>query len=553
MTGPAWDANWSQLWDRIAAALPDAPAIESPAGTLTYAQLEDRASRLARAFSQLGIGRGDSVGLFLYNRPEYLESIYAAFKLGAIPVNMNFRYRAAELAELIRASRAKALVAPSSLRPQVLGALSLVEEPGAAGPLGASPRIHHVEVADDPEQAEPGDALPYESLLDARYDGPDERGGADRIYLFTGGTTGTPKAVVWRHGDLLDAQLVSLYGTGPGGALPATLDEMVARATEPGAPRPRLLPIAPLMHSSAMFNSMNALTLGGTVVFLDNPRFDATQVLRTIQERRVTRTVIAGDAVAVPLVDELRRATEAGEPYDIRSLDLLISSGMAWTDRSKAELLRHLDGALLFDILGATEGGPFAYSFVRSAEELPAQLVIAQGAVLLDEAGRELDPESGATGVLAYRGPKPIGYLDAPEKTAETYRRIGEHVYVAPGDYARHLGGGRIELLGRGSATVNTGGEKVYPAEVEEALRAHPEVTDAVVFGVPDPRWGQVVAAVVAVRPGSAVTAEELREHVGRLLAGYKKPRRIAVVDSLERTPSGKADMRRMAALVSGA
>ncbi|MBO9577437.1 MAG: AMP-binding protein [Microbacteriaceae bacterium] len=567
---PAWDVNWSQLWDRVANALPDAPAIETLGEVLSYAELEDRAARLARTFAELGVGPGDAVGLFLYNRAEYLESIYAAFKLGAVPVNMNFRYRAKELAELIAIARVQVLVAPSSLRAEVLGALSMVEEAAGGGRLETT-RPAHIEIDDTSpgslsersestgslkstgslsERSESKGAIPYESAIGDRHDGPDPRSGRDPIYLFTGGTTGTPKAVVWRHGDLLDAQLVSLYGTGPGAVLPASVEEMVAVATDPARPAPRMLPIAPLMHSSAMFNSMNTLTLGGTVVFLNNPRFDPAQVLRTVQDRGVTRTVIAGNAVAAPLVDELQRAAAAGEPYDVSSLDLVTSSGMAWTDDSKAELLAHLRDALLFDIFGATEGGPFAYAFVRSADDLPSRIVLAQGAAVLDEDGNELDRESGETGVLAYAGPKPLGYLDAPEKTLETYRRVGERTYVVPGDFVRLVGGGRIEFLGRGSATVNTGGEKVYPAEVEDALRLHPDVTDAVVFGVADRRWGQAVAAVVAVREGSSVTPETLRDHVGEHLAGYKKPRRLVVVDSLERTPSGKADMRRLKALV---
>ncbi|OJX67097.1 MAG: hypothetical protein BGO95_09880 [Micrococcales bacterium 73-13] len=548
--------NWSQLWDRVAAARPDAIAIESPGATRDYAELEDRASRLARAFADLGVGAGDTVGLFLYNRAEYLEAIYAAFKLGAIPVNMNFRYRAQELAELVSISRSRVLVAPSSLRTEVAGALELLRAATGDGEARPETAPALVEIDDGlaPDAgAAPEGALAYESLLRERYDGPDVRRGADQIHLFTGGTTGTPKAVIWQHGDLLDAQLVSLYGTGPAGALPDSVDAMVAIATDPDRPAPKMLPIAPLMHSSAMFNSMNTLTLGGTVVFLDNPRFDPAQVLRTIQDRRVTRTVIAGNAVSAPLVDELRRAAAGGEPYDVSSLDLIVSSGMAWTDESKAELLEHLSGALLFDIFGATEGGPFAYAFVRSPEDLPSRIVLAQGAVVLDEDGAELDRESGATGVLAYAGPKPLGYRDAPEQTARTYRRVGDRLYVAPGDYVRLLGGGRVEFLGRSSATVNTGGEKVYPAEVEDALRRHPDVTDAVVFGVADRRWGQAVAAVVAVRPGSTATAEELTGLVGDRLAGYKKPRRLVLVDSLERTPSGKADMRRMQALVESA
>ena len=535
----AWDLNWSQVWDAVAEAIPDSAAIISDGETTTFAELEDRASRLAAALVGLGVGRGDSIGLFMYNRPEYLEAIYAAFKLGAIPVNMNFRYRAGELVELIEVSHTTVLIAPTSLRSTIAEALGSLETP---------PQL--IEVADRPTDApQVAGALEFESLLGDRLPTSPKRGGDDLIYIFTGGTTGTPKVVIWTHGNLFDAQLVSLYGT-DGGPLPTSVDEMVARATDPTSRKPRLLPISPLMHSSAMFNAMNTLALGGAVVLLNDPSFNPAQVLDSIQKFGVTRVVIAGNAIAAPLVDELRRAANAGEPYDVSSLDQFISSGMAWTDASKAEMLELAPGALLFDIFGSTEGGPFAFAFVRSPEDLPSRIVLANASAVLDEENNELDPDSGATGTLAYFGPKPLGYLDAPQKTAETYRRFNGKVYVAPGDYVRHLGGGQIEFLGRGSSTVNTGGEKVYPAEVEEVLRAHPAVTDAVVFGIADRRWGQAVSAVVAVRSGASVDSESLRAYVGERLAGYKKPKHLVVVDSLERTQSGKADMRRLQALV---
>jgi 3-oxocholest-4-en-26-oate---CoA ligase len=531
----AWDLNWSTVWDRIAERQPDAPAIVTPDGSRSYRELEDRASRLAAWLRGAGVRRGSPVGLFLYNRPEYLEAIYAAFKLGAVPVNMNFRYRARELADLVRICGCGVLVYPGSLAAPVTGALELAGE-----------RPVPIEV-DDGTGGATG-AVPYESTLGERLAERPELGGDDRIYLFTGGTTGVPKAVVWTHGGLFDAQLVSLYGA-VGVPMPATLDDVVAIATDGRVPAPRTLPITPLMHATAMFNSMNTLTLGGAVVFLGSARFDPAQVLRTVAEFRVTRLVIAGNAVSAPLVEEFDRARAAGRPYDVSSVAMVMSSGMVWTDDSKAGLLRHLD-ALLFDIVGASEGGPFAYSRVRAPADLPSRLVLADGAAVLDGAGRELDPESGGTGVLAYRGAMPLGYLDDPARTAEVYREIGGRRYVVPGDYVRLLGGGRIEFLGRGSAVVNTGGEKVYPAEVEQEILAHDAVADCVVLAAPDERWGQVVAAVVEPRPGARLDPDALAAFLGERLAGYKKPRRI-VVHPIERSPSGKANLRRLAALVA--
>jgi 3-oxocholest-4-en-26-oate---CoA ligase len=530
------DLNWSTVWDRIAERQPDAQAVVTPDDSRSYRELEDRASRLAGWLHGVGVRRGSAVGLFLYNRPEYLEAIYAAFKLGAVPVNMNFRYRARELSDLIRICGCRVLVYPGSLRTEVAGALDLV---------GERPLLLEV---DDGAGGTTG-ATPYEGALGERLAEPAELGGDDRFYLFTGGTTGVPKAVVWTHSGLFDAQLVSLYGA-IGVPMPATLDEVVALATDGrvSAP-PRTLPIAPLMHASAMFNSMNTLTLGGAVVFLSSPRFDPVQVLRAVAALRVTRLVIAGNAVSAPLVEELDRAAAAGQPYDVSSLSMVMSSGMVWTDDSKAGLLRHLD-AMLFDIVGASEGGPFAYSRVRAPEDLPSRLLLADGAAVLDETGAELDPESGGTGILAYRGAMPLGYLDEPARTAEVYREIGGRRYVVPGDYVRLLGGGRIEFLGRSAAVVNTGGEKVYPAEVEQEILAHDAVADCVVLAVPDERWGQVVAAVVEPRPGAHLDPDALTAFLGGRLAGYKKPRRI-VVHPIERSPSGKANLRTLAALVA--
>lgn len=535
MSAATWDLNWSTIWDRIAERRPDAPAILTPDESRSYRELEDRASRLAAWLRGVGVGRGGAVGLFLYNRPEYLEAIYAAFKLGAVPVNMNFRYRARELADLIRISGCRVLVYPGSLRTEVAGALDLVGD-----------RPVRLEV-DDGAGGTTG-AASYESALGERLADPPELGGDDRIYLFTGGTTGVPKAVVWTHGGLFDAQLVSLYGA-IGAPMPTTLDDVVALATDDRVSAPRTLPITPLMHASAMFNSMNTLALGGAVVLLDSARFDPAQALRAVEELRVTRLVIAGNAVSAPLVDEFDRAAAAGRPYDVSSLSMVMSSGMVWTDDSKAGLLRHLD-ALLFDIVGASEGGPFAYSRVRASEDLPSSLLLADGAAVLDDSGTELDPESGGTGILAYRGAMPLGYLGEPARTAEVYREIGGRRYVVPGDYVRLLGGGRIEFLGRSSAVVNTGGEKVYPAEVEQEILAHDAVADCVVLAAPDERWGQVVAAVVEPRPGAHVDPDALTAFLGERLAGYKKPRRI-VVHSIERSPSGKANLRRLAALVA--
>ncbi len=539
VTDPVWTLNWSQIWDRIAAATPDALAVVAGTTTLGYRELEDRAARLAGAFAERGVAHGDAVGLFLYNRPEYLEAIYALFKLGAVPVNMNFRYRATELAQLVQASGSRMLLYPESLGDVVRESSVAFEHPVGLVEIADGGRSSSVPVVPGSER--------YEELLRAARALPvTGLGGGDTIYMFTGGTTGAPKAVVWRHGDLLDAQMVSIYGTA-GVPLPRDLDEIVDLAVRDDVPVPSTLPISPLMHAAAMFASMNTLTAGGRVVFLNSPRFDPVQALREVVKNGVTRLIIAGNAIATPLVEELDRAALAGEPYDLSTLGSIVSSGMAWTDDRKADLFRHVD-ATLIDIVGASEGGPFAYSTVRSPDDLPSRLRLAEGAVVLDAEGRQV---RDGVGVLAYRGAMPIGYLDQPEKTAEVYRDIGGVRHVVPGDWVRTDPDGVIEFLGRDSTVINTGGEKVYPVEVEDLLLEHPDVVDAAVFGVPDERWGAVVAGVVARRAGARPTVAELSEYLGERLAGYKRPRRLVVCDSLERGPSGKVDLHYLQRLVT--
>jgi acyl-CoA synthetase (AMP-forming)/AMP-acid ligase II len=358
------------------------------------------------------------------------------------------------------------------------------------------------------------------------------RSGADEVFLLTGGTTGMPRAVVYRHDVLLDSQLTSAYGT-LGVAFPDDVAGAVAIATGPGVPHPVTLPITPLMHAMAFFNSMNTLLTGGALVFLNTRRFDPARTIEAVVAHRVSRLIIAGDAVAVPLVEELERrpGTRLG------TLTTIMSSGMAWGDRTKRTLMER-SGAELIDILGASEGGPFAMARTKDLADLPSRLRLLPGAVLLDESGSELPQEPGVVGLLAYKGATPDGYFEDPARTAAVYRWIAGERYLVPGDWARWESDG-ITMLGRGDAVVNSGAEKVYPAEVEAALAEHPSVEDCVVFGLPDERWGEIVAAAVSLRDGASATVEDLQTHVGARLAGYKKPRHISI-GPIERGATGK-------------
>jgi acyl-CoA synthetase (AMP-forming)/AMP-acid ligase II len=310
-----------------------------------------------------------------------------------------------------------------------------------------------------------------------------------------------------------------------------------------GEAAPRTLPVTPMMHATALFSVMDTLLLGGSVVFLPRGRFDPAEVWRSVERHRVSRVIIAGNAVGAPLADELSRLASAGAAPDISSVRSVHSSGMVWTDDVKRALLEQLPAQLL-DILGASEGGPFAYAVVSNVDELPSRFRLAAGATVLDDHLEPVPPGSGRIGRLAYAGGMPLGYYKDPEKTAQTFREIRGTRYVMPGDYVTVAEDGAIEFLGRGSTVINTGGEKVYPAEVEGVLFTHPAVADCVVVGTPDRRWGEAVTALVVLAGPATVTEQDLVEHVGAHLAGYKKPKAVLFVDSLSRSPSGKLSMR---------
>jgi acyl-CoA synthetase (AMP-forming)/AMP-acid ligase II len=519
-------ANYATIWDAVARAVPDRVAVRADGAAVTYAAFEEMAARLASTFVAHGLGVDSTVAIFMYNRVEYLTTLYAAYKIGAIPVNINFRYHGAELAELLEMSEPSALVYPSSLAQAVQDAADRV----------ALPEL----VLVVPDGVPPVLGSAFASALEADPLPPQARGPEHKIFMFTGGTTGRPKAVEWTHGNLFDSQLFSIYGSLPVD-VPTSLDEVTRIAAREDLPRTVCLPLPPMMHATALFNVMNAMVLGGTVVFLPAARFEPAAAVRAIEEHGVTRLIVAGNAIVGPLVDLL----DEGAGADISGLGTVLSSGMVWSDDLKRRLLAHAPGATLIDIVGASEGGPFAYGVVRGPDDLPCRPRLAPGAVVLSP---DLTPveEVGETGMLAYRGAMPLGYHDDPVRTAQTYPVIDGVRHVMPGDWVRVLGDGYVELLGRGSGVVNTGGEKVFPGEVEKVLLALPGVVDAVVLGLPDTRWGEVVTAVIVTAPGAEVSPERVRDEVGRQLAGYKKPRRLYVVDELARSPSGKLDMHRL-------
>jgi acyl-CoA synthetase (AMP-forming)/AMP-acid ligase II len=505
--------NLADLWEAVTDRVPDRLALVAPPRRLTYADLEDRANRLAAWLSANGIGPGDHVGLHLYNGSEHIEALLAAYKVRAVPVNVNHRYVEAELRHLFDDA----------------DLVAVVHEPEFADRIAAvRPDLPELRVS-----LERGAA--FEAALAASSpERPDvERSSDDRYVIYTGGTTGLPKGVVWRHEDAFHSCI--------GGGDPMRLGNAI---TEPSAIVERIIdhpfvffPLAPLMHGAAQWTSLSWLYGGATVVLDPSPRFDAATVLRMIGEHQANTIVVVGDAVARPLADEYRANADR---YDVSSLFAIGSGGVALTPAMRAELHELFPDVVISDGYGSSETGAQAGNR-GEGRFVPYDDATA---VIDDEALELVAPGSGRLGRVARRGHIPLGYHKDPEKTAATFVEVAGDRWVLTGDVATVRDDGSIELLGRGSQCINTGGEKVFPEEVEAALTSHPDVYDALVVGVPDPRWGERVAAVVAPRPDRTVTLELLAEHCRSLVASYKVPKALVLVDRVERSPAGKADYR---------
>lgn len=527
------DVSIGTIWEAVSRALPDAVAVTEPDRDTTYREFDERASRLAAALEEAGVRAGDTVACYLYNGAAYLETVYAALKLGAVPVNANYRYTGEELSALLTDADAAALVFSGALADRVAHAAGHVRtlkllvragEPPADRPAGPeTPELEELLAAHGPRP-------------------PRARPGSDRLFMYTGGTTGRPKGVVWRLSDLLHC-LPILRQVGIAD-LPRTLDEAVsaAVAAHHEGRAPTTMPVVPLMHATGLFNSMGTLLVGGRVVTARQGGLDPAHVWQTLTERGVDTLLVAGNAVCRPLVDELLRAEQTGKPYDLSPLRSILSSGTALDDRLKRALHERAEVTVV-DAIASSEGGPFALAATSSVEELPARFHPLPATKVIGADDRLVEPGSGEIGTLAYCGPMPLGYYNDTGKSAQTFRTIDGVRYAIPGDLARIEADGAIRFLGRGSGVINTGGEKVHPQEVENVLLTHPGVTDCVVVGIPDDTWGERVAAVVAVPPGTAVTGEELRGWVRRSLAGYKVPRSVVVTDTLPRTPTGKLEI----------
>ena len=513
--------NLGDLFEAVAAAVPAREAVVAGEVRLSFAALDERANRLAAVLAERGVGPGDHVALAMRNGNEYLEGMLGAFKLRAVPVNVNTRYTIAELRYLLDDADPKVVLHDPDLAARIDAAL-------AARPV-APAAIVRGEAYEAALAAAPAQAPTVEG-----------RSGDDRYLLYTGGTTGLPKGVVWRHEDVFYAL---------GGGVDAYTNERVThgmqlaeKAAASEAPMVTLN-APPLMHGAAQWGALRFFFEGNTVVFV--PKFSAEAIWDAVEKDKVSTLVITGDAMARPLTEALEAEPDR---WDLSSMFVLSSSAAIFSPTLKRRMFDLLPNIIIVDAIGSSESGMNGMVVMTKDETISQSgggptVKAGRDAVVLDEDLRPLAPGTGEVGKLARGGNIPIGYYKDPKKTAETFVTAPDGTrYVVAGDFARLEEDGTITLLGRGSVCINSGGEKIYPEEVEGVLKALPSVYDTLVVGVPDDRWGQAVCAVVQARDGSTPTLEELQAHAHEHLARYKAPRHLVLVPEIQRSPSGKPD-----------
>ena len=516
--------NIADLFEHAADAVPDRIAVACGERQVTYRELDERSTALAHHLAGLGVGVNDHVGLYARNSIEAIETLLASYKLRARTVNINYRYVESELRYMFTDADLVALVYDREFAPLVASVLT--DAPGVRGTV----------VIDDGSEAAAGAPIPGVSYDEAlatasreRDFGP--RSGDDIYLLYTGGTTGYPKGVLWRQEDVwrtLGGGIDFLTGE-------PLADEWAQSLSTANGPGLAKLCVAPLIHGSAQWTSLMSLFTGDTVVLL--PAFDPHDVWRAVQRHKVNVLVVVGDAMARPLIDAY-----ASGAYDASSVLSVSSNGALFSQSVKDAVFAALPNTVITDAIGSSETGFTGISFASAGGQQQGGPTVKRGpnTIVIDDEGRQVG--AGQTGRIARGGHVPLGYYKDPVKSATIFVEVDGKRYVVPGDFARVEDDDTITLLGRGSGCINTGGEKVFPEEVEGAIKAYDKVFDALVIGIPDERLGQRVAAIVQARDGEWVELAELDAIVRKHVAGYKVPRTVWLTGSIGRTPSGKAD-----------
>jgi fatty-acyl-CoA synthase len=525
------DWNYADVWEVVADTQPHAVAITQGDRHVKWSEFDQGADGIAQFLLDLGVAQQDKVAVYLYNSPEYIQTTFGAMKVGLVPVNTNYRYGDDELSYLWENADAVAVVFHGSFSDRIEGILDRV--PGVKGWLwvddGAGPC---------PEWATPYDDAAKSSI--GRVRAPWGRSGDDLYMLYTGGTTGMPKGVMWRQDDLF-ARLID------GGVRHYDVNgglEAVRTSLESNPMSVTLMPACPLMHGTGGFTANTTLSEGGRVCLLEARKYDPVEMLDAIEREGVNGLVIVGDPFSRPLLTVL---DENPGRWNLSSLMMMVSSGAMWSEPIKQQLLGHHPAMLLVDAFSSSEALGMGMSVSGGgAAAKTASFTLGPDVKVLTDDGRQVEPGSEEIGMLALGGRNPLGYYKDDEKSDRTFKLIDGVRYSIPGDFAQVGADGTIHLLGRGSVCINSGGEKIFPEEVEEALKTHDLVSDAVVVGVPDERYGEQIVAVVEPVEGADAPAEaELIAHVKDRLASYKAPRRVRTVASIGRAPNGKVDYKR--------
>jgi len=523
--------NLADLFESAVDAFGDRECVVAEGQRRTYAEMDARANQLAHHLSAQGIGLGDHVGIYAYNAVEWVEALWAVFKIRAIWININFRYVEDELRYLFDNADLDALIYQRQFAPHV------------AALRAGLPKLRHTIAIEDGSDADIGrvDSVDYEVALAGHSAERDfaPRSADDHYILYTGGTTGMPKGVVWRHEDVF-------FALGGGidqvdGSRVDRPEQMVEKGI--GVPQPVFLPIAPLMHGATQWSVMGGSLVGRKNVLV--AQFDPDEIWRLVGEEKVSGLMITGDAMGRPLVEALNRNRAK---YDLSSLGAIVSSAAVFSPVVKDEFFEHLPNLVITDSIGSSESGGNGVAIITKGNTAMVgggpTVRAGANAYVLDENLDPVEPGSGVIGKLARSGNIPLGYYADPVKTAETFVEKNGVRYSMPGDFARLEADGTITMLGRGSVSINSGGEKIFPEEVEAAIKTHPAAFDALVVGVPDERWGSRVSAVVQLRPGAQLELDELQAHCRTRIAGYKIPRELHRVERVERSPTGKPDYR---------
>lgn len=528
--------HYATLWESIADVIGEEPALAHGDLERSWGDFDDRAARLAAAYTAAGLKPDSKVGLYMYNCPEYLEAQYGAFKMRGVPVNVNYRYLDDELWYLLDNADAEAIVFHSSLGDRV------------ARVLDRLPKIKiAIEVDDGGHVGAAARAVRFDDVVAGHDPMPRITRSEDDIYmLYTGGTTGMPKGVMYAMGGMVSGFVMQgfpLLGLTPPSD-PSEVADLVAGAVKSGN-RLVAIPGAPLMHGTGVWLGAFVPHLaGGKVVTLTGRSFDSHELFAATQRHGATNLVVVGDSFVKPMIKAIDEAAAEGRPYDTSSIKLVISSGVMWTAEVKEAFLDRVEQAVLVDAIGSSEGSMGMSITMKGLPPETAKFSQMPTTKVFTDDDREVQPGSGEIGMVAAGGSVPLGYYKDPEKSARTFRVINGERYSFPGDMAMVAEDGTLILLGRGSQVINTGGEKVFPEEVEEAVKRVPGVKDCLVVGVEDEKFGQAVTAVASLDDGATVDEATVIASVKGQLAGYKSPKRVVFVADVPRAPNGKADYK---------